>query len=365
MQTFRVTVPTVAEVERIAGMQNPVLRNLFITACYHDLSSALCERFGGVANWCSFATWASRQAGSTIRGEDVDRALESRLGRAPELAAIIEQVARLASHSGDVAPNVFGIRELLARERPVKAAADAVARGNLKVFEEIGREFARFLASGSVPDSPNRLQQAFRAYEEAAQTSDPVLRSQLICYANLQAGFHEQQRLQPEIREALDAARVELTDLRAHIIKLLLPGWWQRIRRLLAKLLGRPMPLDAAIDSLIDHVCEEIRELITAELMALRLPAGALRLGRTMSESYPDSLRSPAYAPLRELLGSPEIGRTAPRADERDWSDFSYRMFFIARLFRSHQERAELLSAPFSAGQLAELREGRVPSPPL
>src|SRR4051812_50188242 len=35
---------------------------------------------GGVgANWCTYATWASRQAGSTIRGEDLGDDLQRRV----------------------------------------------------------------------------------------------------------------------------------------------------------------------------------------------------------------------------------------------------------------------------------------------
>ncbi len=62
-------VPASAEVDRIATLGDPVLRNLQITQCYHELASALAKRTGPYANWCTFATWASRQAGQTIRKE--------------------------------------------------------------------------------------------------------------------------------------------------------------------------------------------------------------------------------------------------------------------------------------------------------
>jgi len=60
-------VPASAEVDRIATLGDPVLRNLQITQCYHELASALAKRTGPHANWCTFATWASKQAGQTIR----------------------------------------------------------------------------------------------------------------------------------------------------------------------------------------------------------------------------------------------------------------------------------------------------------
>jgi len=70
-------VPGVDEVRKIAAIKNPVIRNLEITYCYSRLATAFAARTGEGANWCSYATWASRQAGGTIRGED----LLERLGR--------------------------------------------------------------------------------------------------------------------------------------------------------------------------------------------------------------------------------------------------------------------------------------------
>jgi hypothetical protein len=360
MQTFRVTVPTTTDVERIAGMQNPALRNLSITACYHELSAAMHARLGAAANWCTFATWASRQAGVTIRGEDLPVAFEQRV------SAHVRLLAQAAErYSADVARNVRVIRDIIARQRPLQRSADAVARGNLKVFAEIGREFARYLADGEPPREPPRLHQAFRAYADALQTSDAVRRSQLVYYANLLIGYHEQTRLQPEIREALDSARDELMRMRPLLLKHLLPGWWLRMRTALARMIGRKMPIDVMIDQFIDNVCDELREIVTAELMTLRLPTGNLRLGHDMPATYPDPLRHLDYTPLTELLASRDIAASAPRRDERDWSDFPYRMYFIAKLFRAWQEQPELLQAPYTPAQLADLHAGRLPAPPL
>ena len=61
-------VPDPGEVRRITAIRDPVLRNLEITHCYWRLARAMAVRTGTGANWCTFATWASKQAGSTIRG---------------------------------------------------------------------------------------------------------------------------------------------------------------------------------------------------------------------------------------------------------------------------------------------------------
>src|SRR5215203_1508868 len=73
--------PEPAEVRRIAAMHDAVLRNLEITHCYWRLAQAVARRTGAGANWCTFATWASKQAGSTIRGEDMEGLVRAHLGR--------------------------------------------------------------------------------------------------------------------------------------------------------------------------------------------------------------------------------------------------------------------------------------------
>src|SRR3974390_19435 len=73
--------PTIDDVRRIAAIASPVIRNLQITECYARLSAAVAASGGGPgANWCTYATWASRQGGATIRGEDLLDDLQRLLG---------------------------------------------------------------------------------------------------------------------------------------------------------------------------------------------------------------------------------------------------------------------------------------------
>ena len=74
------SAPSPAEIQRICAIASPVVRNLEITYCYSLLAAACATRVGKGANWCTYATWASRQAGRTIRGEDLLEHLELRLG---------------------------------------------------------------------------------------------------------------------------------------------------------------------------------------------------------------------------------------------------------------------------------------------
>ncbi len=65
--------PTEDQVNKIAAMQDPAARNRQITQTYWDLSAEMGRRILGNANWCTFATWASHQAGVTIRlWRDID-----------------------------------------------------------------------------------------------------------------------------------------------------------------------------------------------------------------------------------------------------------------------------------------------------
>ena len=81
------TAPTVAAVDTIAAGHHPIVRNLQITQCYYELSAAFALRTGPVANWCTFATWASKQAGQTIRKQDLQQSLAALLQKEPEIEA--------------------------------------------------------------------------------------------------------------------------------------------------------------------------------------------------------------------------------------------------------------------------------------
>src|SRR5215210_5979656 len=198
-------VPTVADTDRIVALDDAILRNLRITQCYYELSSALATMTGPTANWCTFATWASRQAGQTIRREDLAetlRNLSDGTSEAPRdqtraaawifgVRKSIERVVQGAVEADSVR-SAEGIRESVRRAvRALPAfdrASEAVARGNNKVFEEIGREFARFLATcrsdtnfdpakiarfceelrpGDPPEGQRYLKQAFASYYQA------------------------------------------------------------------------------------------------------------------------------------------------------------------------------------------------------
>ena len=89
-------------VARIIALDaDPVRRNLLITQCYHDLSAALAHRLGAEnANWCTFATWASRTAGRFIRDEEVPAAFREVLLGSPRLSAAVGRANKALGWSG-------------------------------------------------------------------------------------------------------------------------------------------------------------------------------------------------------------------------------------------------------------------------
>lgn len=379
------TAPNLAEVEAITRISDPVVRNLRITQCYHELSRTIAQRVAPGANWCTFATWASRQAGQTIRSEDIARAADSILGSA-DVRLLVERVVGLAVRElrGTPADVVAtSVRRILDPEAALRRASAAVAAGNLKVFDEIGRQFARWLGTvaaagapdesatesfcadlrqGDPPEGQLLLVGAFRAYGRACGAVDPIARAEELLLANLLVGLHEQTRLQPDITASLDAA-IDEAATRRQLLLLLLPGWWLRARTRVARVFGRKLPLDEAIDALIAAVRRKVRVVITDSLMTIRLPGTVLRLGRDVPGTFPPELAHLTNPALTELLARVDpTPDSASGSGAHDWSVLPQRMRFIADFFRAWHARAELLQSPYSEVQVAEMRAGRVPA---
>jgi hypothetical protein len=409
--------PSVDDVRRIAAIANPVIRNLEITHCYSRLAAAFAERSGEGANWCTYATWASRQAGRTIRGEDVLEHLERRLGERHRLLHPIRTLSRRLLRRGLFYPETRIGRLTAELHTPFDAferASHSVAGGNLKVFEEIGLEFARYLDEcppdapaqgaacgaaiqgvpalpvrpseptgrhardenlaaesprfqrfldglrpGDPPEGQRYLRQAFARYERRRSEGDPKTRAELSVLANLEIGFHEQTRLQPQIREALDAAYVTHEDLGRRALEALFPSaarWWRVVRRPAAAVAG---VVAAGAQRAASRLA---REMITESFMVLSLPGRVLALGTHLADEYPEALRQPTDAELTELLARFEP--VPPALDDcgaRDWSDIDQRMHYIVHLFCAFHLREELSRPPFTPEQVTSFSGGAVP----
>ena len=103
------------------------------------------------------------------------------------------------------------------------------------------------------------------------------------------------------------------------------------------------------------------RRVVTDTMMTLSVPRGRLlRLGDPLPDPFPPSLAAPDLPDLLAFLRdavSPGV-----TAGATDWGDLAQRMNFIGDLFRTYHPAPELFDPPFTAGQVAEIRNGRRPS---
>ena len=379
---------TTAEIDRIASLAEPVLRNLTITQCYYELSAVFGRRMGPVANWCTFAVWASKQAGQTIRRQDLQRSLEAMLQHEPEIEVALSLVITLAKQLG--AQQSFDQLRQSALGTMLAAsgahASNAVSRGNKKVFEEIAREFSRFMADcfedevydqshidafchqmlpGAPPSGQDYLRKAFACYYRAIFEEDPKQKTELNLLANLQIGFHEQNRLQPEIADALNGSLFDAQQVKTQLLDKLFSGISFRSKFVLFfnRIVGKTGLLDKAIESLIQRIQYHLRKALTVHLMTLTIPPNnRLHLGRDLSMPYPGDLKQLVNAELLALLQ-----QTDPTPDSMlesgavDWANLEERMHFIGELFRCCHASKELFDAAFAPEQVKALKEGRLP----
>lgn len=376
-----------AEVERVAGLSDAVMRNLLITQCYHELSLRIASRTGPCANWCTFAAWASKQAGRTIRKEDLSRALDSAVDLEKAGAEAARTVQNAARRLG-LRINQQDLLTLLWKAYDPQAAFErsgaAVARGNLKVFSEIARAFAQFCAErladpvydpaaidqfsqrlrpGDPPEGQGYLRLAFGHLYRALFEIDESIRAQLILLSNLLIGYHEQVRLQPDILEALSAPVVAPRDFARRLIEALDPGGWAgRCGWTALRWLGWLTDFDRAAAVYTEGAQRQVQYVVTQSLMSIDLAGRRLPLSADVPGDFPPALRRLTQSDLLDLLARIDPTPDSPlQSGARFWGDLPERIHFIADMFRRFETEADLLGPPFTAEQTRALKEGRLP----
>ena len=382
-------ITSVSETEEISTHHDPVIRNLKITQCYAELSQAMVTRTGIQANWCTFATWASKQAGQTIRKEDLEAALDDLLAGAAAVAAASPAASSAPQQAGafsDLMGLFKAVWQVVSPAAAFERASQAVARGNLKVFTEIGREFARFYADllddqvydanrivqfcsllrlGPPPEGQEYLRRAFERYYQAFFETDGRTRLQLLLLANIEIGFHEQTRLQTEILAALNAGVIKPRLLGRTVAAAVLKGPERKssLKLLFMLVSGKLKPFQPVIGEFLEEIRIQVRRLITDHMMTLALPGSLkLHLGEDLPAAYPPELRQIDLPDLRELLA-----RIDPTPDSTldtgavDWGDLAERLHFIADMFRAYALSNELFDLPFSPEQAAAIKNGNLP----
>lgn len=370
----------------IALDAQPVLRNLRITQCYHDLSRSMAAIVGDAnVNWCTFAAWASKTAGRFVRGELVaifrdalqsDRQLADKLDRLNVMIRRIDASAPLGQ---------LIISEAL--KAPVLEVSRHITTGNLAVFAELGPLFAvlcerlsrdatadagslarllddlDFRPGGPEEGGQGLLRSAVGHFYEAKFVNEPDRKAELILLANAQTGLHEQVRLQPAIAGSLQLPSEA-------VLRTLLDGVFggSAIRQGRAQLRhtfeNAARPLFTGLDADLNRIW---RQCVTRIFMTLRLPEGEIHLGQDLRTSagrelFATPLRSIELTELRSLLATYRAdGGSAMESGAADWADIPERMHFILTLFRARQQDRRLFEQPFSDAQRRDIAAGQLP----
>lgn len=380
--------PSIGEIEKVSKITEPVSRNLNITQSYFEISRSFASRAGDVSNWCTFATWASKQAGATIRGEDLRNKLLDALSSDGRVQSILKLILLYAKQIGKEAGSSIHLEALKnIVETSQKHASNAVSRGNKKVYEEIAREFSRFmdtcmkdecydpssiknfcssLSPGLPPSGQDHLALAFNLYYQALFEIDPKTKQQLFYFANVLVGYHEQTRLQPEILESMNAARINAAQLKDRLTSMILAHKSAKGKffYFLDWIVGKTDLLKKSIESLVAEAESHIRKVITDQLMTLRLPTGeVLELGDDLLAEPCAELLHLDHESLINLLAqlrpSPDVKDGAGCSD---WSNLPQRIHYIAHLFRCYHGNQELLLPPFSEEQVRLIKSGAIPA---
>jgi len=384
-------IPTIADVARIAGIEDPVLRNLRITQCYHELAHAWVERAGPDLSWCAFACWSSKHAGHMIRAGELDRAFDARLQATPEatdtLHALADRWARRSWRQS--ADEIRSVLADLARPGALlDIAREETAAANLEIFSEIGLEFVRFLSAfrdatqpvrididrfcgflrpGREPAGQELLQRAFRSYHTALFEKNAKMRSELMLFGNVSVAVHEQACLQARIERLLaaDAEASEAAGESRQLLDRLRPqtGRFEPwIRRYLVWSTG----LEARWRAITTLHRAIARGVVVEQLTTLDLPERRLSFGSDLDRSRPRHLVRLTHGELTLFWSELAPVRNASYDDRAEaWTDPFVRRRFIAELLRTYQDAQCLLQPPFSPEQTAEIRRGHVPEGPL
>lgn len=369
---------TLKDLERIARETNPILRNLLITQRYHDLSHSLASAIGsGNANWSTFASWASKTAGQSIRGEGVPEEVARLLADEAAFDARVAELTRAVPflHFLYIDLDMFDVARAIVEE-----VSAQISEGNLKVFAELGPLFARFTALFSGPGLPSdvgvdafvrdlrpgaandggqdSLKLAFRAYADASVSADPKRRAELTLYGNVLIGLHEQTRLQPNIQGGIDAP------VSPKVYRALRSGTTSFLAPLIHLVLGR------RLKKFHEDVRVAWERIATRFFMRLALPGGSsISLGEDVpvgTTPFPAHLDPLALAEVIALVRTYDSELDSLRGSGAgNWTVLENRMAFIADLFRSRQQQADLFTEPFEPGQRAAIEAGKVPPGPL
>lgn len=360
----------------------PVLRNLKITQAYFDLSQAIAQRLGDInANWCNFATWASKTAGRFIRMEDLNVHFHKLLHAHDDYNEWLDLIQdKFKDLEIDYKFDHSRIHH--AAHNVITEISAEIAAGNLKVFSELGPVFSAMieafdkpleeekvaietLLAGLIPGDTesggqDMLANAVRDFYAAKHETDKKRTAELILRANAQTGLHEQIRLQPYIAAAMGAPVHHNFVIAIHKhVKEETPAHKHHL-------------LHDTFNHLFQPIAQKAHDawlkMSTHYLMTLVLPDGIIYLGKDLPCPYgcplfPEHLSEPRDEELTILLRKYEAHvNTQVQSHARNWTVLEDRMHFILNLFRSRQQHRPLHESPFDPDQEDKIRQNTIPT---
>jgi len=363
---------TQAEIQKIVQMDNLILRNLKVTQGYYQLSEGMKRIIGNRnANWCSFATHASKTAGYAIRSELLPPAMTRTLIRFGGYQGAISQ---LNYYLENPVMRINQSSQSLVQEI-ITHISQHVSDGNIKVFTELAGPFSAFIEwfaadtrydrgklraflsqfkpGPAEQDGQDFLREAFSHYCKARYETNQKKRVEMIYLANIYVGLHEQTRLQPQIAGALGAP-----------VQIILE---KRLSELMGSLFnfgGTSLNLRQRVMA----ICHKMMAQVTTNtVMFISLPSGKLILGQNVKApfgqpKFPAELLTIENPVLSQLMQTYDKGLdTLTGSAAADWTSLDDRMSFIIDLFRSHQQNLRLFTPPFSRPQTAFIHTDQVP----
>ena len=242
----------------VRAIEHPVERNHQINQSYHQLSIVMGQYLGTprIADWCTFAKFASHQAGEHIRETSITakellhnlldfsvpgklRRLMDDLTQLPGRMGMARLLLRLMLGRSDLDLQEADVsRKNGARVLPalceLRAASARLNRsfilGNLYIYENIFPAYLQFLAAArgtadgvmetipALADDPHGyLRRAFECYREARRcylAQQELKRDEWVHKGNLWIGLHEQGHI---LQPLFDEVRAELSVLSSAI----------------------------------------------------------------------------------------------------------------------------------------------------
>ncbi len=368
-------------IDAVLAIDDRVLRNYWVTQTYADISDALRSLLDpNTANWCTYATWASRTVGSNMRGEALPKWLHDRVLLPDGLMGLTQNLNADAKFSefrkvlGDLKPEhlMDVTRELLGE------MAINLSDGNTEVFAEITPPAAIFIAefsSGADPHEArakvlaacqgvpeyqgvNRLAAGYSLYCDAMHETDPKLRSQLILAGSLQLGTHEQNHLQPVIVSSMDmGVNTAATRLK------------EKLEKELGALARVQQDFDKLLQPALHWIGDTWGDIMTFTLGTLQSPEGTMHLDHDVPLPKDRPYVTPDLEPVKvgalgELLAMFNRAKKNGKGSfARDWANLMDRMNFISNLFISRHHVPDMFDPPFDAATLAAIEADRTPAP--